>query len=265
MAKITYLSVTLFMLVSLAGISTGNASTSNGIIQRVRIDFVMPNGYVRHLLLSFTSDNSASDAYDYGYDALNKDDFPYDLNWIIENERYVIQGVGAFENTKRYPLGMFMAQDGNIQIALDTLENFDTPIDLFIYDSQLNTYTQINYSNYAATISKGDYLDRFYLTFKDGSSSSSFAKTTLTTDEINLEDTKVSYLNNTKELYINTNETYTIKNIYVNNLLGQELLSLANVNAKIIKIPMQTNQTKFGVVTIETAQGKYLSKKIAIN
>lgn len=229
--------------------------------QIVRIDFTMPNGFVRHLALGFIPSNNATDGYDYGYDALNMDTFPDDLNWIIENDRYVIQGVGTFDDSKKYPLGMFMSNGGNIQIALDRLENFDTPIDLFIYDSQLNTYTQINDSNFIANIAKGDYLNRFYLAFK----SDAFAKNSLSTDEINLKDIKVNYLYNTKELYVNTNDKFIIKNINVLNLLGQELFSLNNVNSKLIKIPLQTNQTRYGIVTIETDQGDYLSKQIVIN
>jgi len=247
------------MVSSITNTASAFAATEN--IQRVRIDFTMPDGYVRHLLLAFTKDNSASDAYNYGYDAINKDNYPYDLNWMIGDLRCTTQGVGAFDDSKRYPLGMFMSNDGEIKIVLDTLENFDAPIDLFIYDSQLNTYTQINDSNFIANIAKGDYLNRFYLAFK----SDAFAKNSLSTDEINLKDIKVNYLYNTKELYVNTNDKFIIKNINVLNLLGQELFSLNNVNSKLIKIPLQTNQTRYGIVTIETDQGDYLSKQIVIN
>ena len=156
----------LFIMVSsITNTASAFAATEN--IQRVRIDFTMPDGYVRHLLLAFTKDNSASDAYNYGYDGINKDNYPYDLNWMIGDLRCTTQGVGAFDDSKRYPLGMFMSNDGEVEIVLDALENFDAPIDLFIYDSQLNTYTQINDSNFIANIDKGDYLNRFYLAFKN--------------------------------------------------------------------------------------------------
>lgn len=254
----------LYLLFILASSFTHISSAFADNIQRVRIDFTMPNGFVRHLLLGFTPDDAATDGVDYGYDALNMDTFPDDLNWMIENDRYLIQGVGTFNDNKKYPLGLFLENTGDIKIDLNSISNFETPINVYIYDAELNSYTQINNSSYAATITKGEYLDRFYLVFKDDSDSTNFAKS-LSTDEYNLEDTKVSYLNNTKELYINTNETYTIKNIHVNNLLGQEIFYLANVNSKLIKIPLHTNQTKYGIVTIETNEGDYLSKKIAIN
>ena len=234
-------------------------------IQRVRIDFIMPDGYVRHLLLAFTKDNSASDNYDYGYDAINTDAYPYDLNWMVGDLKCTIQGVGAFDDSKKYPLSMFMSNNGKIEIALDAIENFDSPINLFIYDSQFETYTQINNSNYIDNIEKGDYLDRFYLAFKNNSASSSMFAKSLSIDEITLKDIKVSYLNAKKELYIDTNDKFIIKNIHIYNLSGQEVFSLNHVNSRLINVPFQNNQLKFGIAIIETDQGASLSKKIAIN
>lgn len=250
----------LFMVSSFTNSLAALTTSSN--IQRVRIDFVMPDGYVRHLLFAFTKDNSASDNYDYGYDAVNRDNYPYDLNWMIGDLRCTIQGVGAFDDSKKYPLGLFMSKDGDIQIALDTLENFDTPINLFIYDALLNTYTQINDSNYAATIAKGDYLNRFYLAFKN-ENTSFFAKT-LATEDITLKDTEISYFNNSKQLYINTNDKYIVKNIHIYNLNGQKVFTLNHINSKLVKIPLQINQIKYGIVAIETDQGG-LRRKIVLN
>ncbi len=34
---------------------------------------------------------------DYGYDALNIDDFPNDMFFLVEDNQLVIQGVGAFD------------------------------------------------------------------------------------------------------------------------------------------------------------------------
>jgi len=258
----------LYLLFALGTFFTSTSAiyAADDNLQKVRIDFTMPNGYVRHLLLAFTKDNSAHDSFDYGYDAINRDNFPYDLNWMVGDLRCNIQGVGAFDDTKKYPLGLFMSNDGDIQISLDTLENFDNPIDLFIYDALLDSYTQINDSNFASSIIKGDYLDRFYLAFKSiNSDSSAFAKNSLSTEDFNLENIKVNYLYNTKELYINTNDKFTIKSIYVNNLLGQSMYSINQVNSKLIKIPLQTNQSKYGIITIETDEGQRLSKQIVIN
>lgn len=271
MTKFYSLFVCLLLLFIHTSSMAKNNSSENTVftsayeVQIIRIDFTMPNGFVRHLALGFTTNNVATDGYDYGYDALNKDNFPDDLNWIIENDRYVIQGVGAFDDSKKYPLGMFLSNSGNIQIALDKLENFDSLIDLFIYDSELDTYTQINHSNFAANIPKGDYVDRFYLAFKNDNQTNEIDKNSLSTNEFNIQNTRINYLRNSKELFVNTNDNFVIEHISIYNLLGQEIFSLNHVNSSLIKIPLETTQTKYGIVMLKTDQGDSLSKKIALH
>ena len=253
-------------LIALIIISTSiEGILAQSSMQKIQIDFTMPNGYVRHLLLGFTPNNTASDGIDYGYDALNRDTFPDDLNWMIEDKRFVIQGVGAFDDTKKYYLGLFLEHSGAISIDLKETYNFQTPINVYIYDNLLNTYTNITDSNYEASMISGEYLDRFYIAFKDESQADKFANNSLSTDAFNLENTRVNYLSNTKELYINTHNNFIIETINIYNLLGQEIYSLNHVNSKLIKIPLEIKQNKYGIVILKNDQGDSLSKKIALN
>lgn len=221
-------------------------------VQRVRIDFKSPLDFVRPLLLGFDPDGSATDGYDEGWDALNPDNFPDDLNWLIESDRYVIQGVGAFDETKKYPFGLFLTNSGNITISLNSLENFDPPIDVYIYDAEFDTYTQINTNGYTAVMSSGDYLNKYYIAFFEPS---------LSTVKNDLQETEISYLRNTKELYINTYNNSNIKQVSLNNLLGQEIFVLKDINNKEIKISLDNITTNICIVTIKTDKG-VLTKKI---
>ncbi len=177
-------------------------------IQRVRIDFTMPNGYVRHLLLAFTPNNAATDGVDYGYDALNVDSFPDDLNWMIENQRYVIQGVGAFNDTKQYPLGMFISNPGDIAIALDALENFNSEINVYLYDALHNTYTLLNEVDFQETVNTGNHLNRYYIAFKNNTNGTIInqAVTVLSIEDLATEEPSISFLRQSKEIYINSNQ-----------------------------------------------------------
>jgi hypothetical protein len=85
---------------------TNNSTTDD--IQRVRLSFKTPEGASRYLLLGFTPNNEASDAFDYGYDGENFETLPSDLSWSIENKIYIIQGVGSFDENKSYPLNMLL-------------------------------------------------------------------------------------------------------------------------------------------------------------
>ena len=155
-----YIVFFLFTLTNLCSISNlfgqniGNLTANNlenepfDIIQRVRISFIAPDGMVRNLLLGFTPNNQASDDIDYGYDALNTETFPNDMFWLINGQYYVIQGVGEFDSSKSYPLAIELSEEASFEITLNTIENFTEPIDIFVYDSELNIYFPINDFNY---------------------------------------------------------------------------------------------------------------------
>ncbi len=143
-----------------------NLSYAQGI-QTVRIDFQNPEGFTRHLALGFVEDNSATDGVDYGYDAPYINDLQDDLNWMIENNRFVIQGVGAFNVQKYYPLGMFLSNAGEVTISLNALENFENQVDVYLYDLELNSYSQLNNTDFTQSMLTGDYINRFFITFSN--------------------------------------------------------------------------------------------------
>lgn len=260
MNKITYLFFVFLFCFSFKGISQSS-------IQRVRVDFEGPMGYTRHLLLAFTTNNAASDGVDYGYDALVFDNFPDDMNWIIEDGRYVIQGVGSFNNSKYYPLGMFLSNSGEIEIVLTALENFTTAINVFVYDSVLNTFTSINNSNYIKTLSKGEYLNRFYITFTDNSEMLNIASETnnaLSMTENDLKETSFNYIKSTKELVIKTN-SINLKEVSFYDVLGKKLLNVRNLKSDYIKIPLSNIKTSSSlIVSLLTEDGKQLNKHIML-
>ncbi|MCL8008871.1 hypothetical protein M8845_15680, partial [Gelidibacter japonicus] len=205
--------------------ATQKRTTSNSNdIQRVRLTFKTPEGAIRPLLLGFTPNNAASDGIDYGYDAYNNDGFPSDLSFAIEGKKFVIQGVGAFDINKKYPLDMLLKIAGNIEIALSELENFDTDPDIFIYDALLDTYTKINDVSFQTTMKPGQYKDRFYIAFQPD--------TTLSIIDEDFKDISVKYLQKTDEIYVKTPASIEVRQVYLINIAGQAVRSwnMTNMN-----------------------------------
>ena len=230
-------------------------------MQRLRIYCTTPNGLIRHLLLSFTPDNKATDGFDFGYDGLNLDKFPDDLSWIIGENRFVIQGVGAFDDTKKYPLDLVLKNQGDVSINLESLENFDTPINVFIYDALLNTYTKINESNYKYNFKSGNYKNRLYVAFKASEETST--NKSLSVNEENLEKTVIQYLKNSKELYINTNNNTSVQAISVFRINGQLIYSKNNLDSSVIKIPFNSLiLNEYCIINVQTRSGKSFRKII---
>ncbi|TVZ60061.1 HYR domain-containing protein [Flavobacteriaceae bacterium MAR_2010_105] len=224
----------------------GEKSNSEDDIKRVRLTFKTPEGATRPLLLGFVPNGLATDGVDYGYDALNFETFPNDLNWMINGDRYVIQGVGDFVKTKQYPLGMFLTSNGNIEIELTELENFENPIDVYIYDALLGTYTRFNDVNYQISLDANDYLNRFYIAFQDNSG-------TLSVEDEEAQNILVNYLNSTDEIYVKTINSVDVRQIYLINMLGQTVKSWNMTN-----LPMANNEIRIPVSKI--SEGNYILK-----
>lgn len=237
--------VLLFLFLSTSHLSSQNNGSE---IQRVRIRFTS-NGFVRPLLLGFTPNNTATDGVDYGYDALFMDAYPNDMFWMIEGERYVIQGVGEFNNTRQLPLGVFIANAGPVSISLTALENFDTDIDVYIYDSLLNTVTQINTTDYQVTLDANTYTNRFYLAFASDA--------TLSLEDQSTQSLFVNYLNASDEIYIKMPEITSVEKVHLINILGQSIhtwqkTDFDKYNLDELRIPMRNVSKGNYVVHVET-------------
>lgn len=241
MKKITLL-VSLFICLFINPSTNATSTSENYTIQRVRVDFTSPNGYVRHLLLGFTTNNAATDDFDFGYDAINIDNFPNDMNWMINNERYVVQGVGAYESSKSYPLGLFLTDSGEIEIGLNALENFDQEIPVYVYDSELDIYTQINDQNFSHVMDSGEYINRFYITFSAETTNENNGSTVLSTTEIPNENQIIRYYTFSNELHIVTNNI--IDSVSLFDLNGKLINTFNIIPNTELRIPIQNKINK---------------------
>ncbi|WP_418511511.1 HYR domain-containing protein [Corallibacter sp.] len=228
-------------------------------IQRVRLQFKTPEGATRPLLLAFTPDNAASDDFDYGYDAENADFVPNDMSFVIENKKYVTQGVGSFDSEKRYPLAIDLANNGNIEVSLVDLENFDETITVYLHDALLGTYTLLNTIDYSINLDAGNYENRYFITFEEDQ--------TLHVTETSITNTIVNYLNSSNEIYIKVPNTMTVKQVYLINILGQTVKSWNASNAPIsneCKLPVEYISEGNYIIKVQTNNQATINKKIIV-
>ncbi|WP_299116274.1 T9SS type A sorting domain-containing protein [uncultured Winogradskyella sp.] len=241
-----------------------NLSYAQTEIQTVRIDFQNPEGFTRHLALGFVQDNSATDGVDYGYDAPYINDLQDDLNWMINDNRYVIQGVGAFNANKYYPLGMFLTNTGEVTISLSALENFESSIDVYLYDLELNTYTHLSAANLVQSISAGDYINRFFITFSNNVHTEISNNYLLSINDNNKDDITVRYSSQQDQINVlglsyGDNLSLTLYNI-VGKKIKQESISTN-------KSHISTSEISEGIylVRIETSTFAYSTKVCITN
>ena len=226
--------------------------------QFIRLDFINPENAIRHLAIGFMDNSIATDGIDYGYDAINQDDFPNDMSFDIEGEKFVIQGVNTFDVEKVFPLTIDLENGGNIEIALNTLENFEEEIDVFIFDALNDSYTRINDANFQANLEAGSYNNRFFMLFQENN--------TLSTVKEELEQVAISYLQNTNEIYVRIPTSIQIEKMSLINILGQTVRtwnanSLPTTNT--FKIPVEKVSEGSYVLQVKTDKGT-ISKKLIV-
>lgn len=257
MKKVTLITLLLITSFTLANTNLATLNNSNSGIQIIRLDYNAPNGASRELVLAFTSDNAATDGVDYGYDAAVYAPFSNDLNWLIDSNRYVIQGVGEFQNTSQYLFGLYSEVSGEASITLSSLENFNTTINVYIFDALLNTFTKINDTPFVSTIDAGDYTDRFYIAFMEPEvviDTDDVTDVTIdsfdasgTNDEIFTptlvlpkKKLKLSYFENSNRLNLSFDTEASIKSITIYNYKGNTVQSIQSINNNKIDIPLNT-------------------------
>jgi hypothetical protein len=203
----------------------------------VRIIYKDPEGFERELALGFLPESTADKNFNPGYDALMSGEREDELFFIIENnlsKKYVIQGVGAFNETDEFPLGLKMTEIGTHSISLKGVENFSNPV--YIKDNLLNTTHNLNDGSFYINIPPGIYLDRFSLVF----SSLSALDTIADLEKINFQ----VFYNKNYKLIIRNNNSAQINNVVIFNSLGQKIFQMNEVQKELKEISIPFNQPK---------------------
>lgn len=246
--------------------SSVTANNSNDYVavdseMKIRLGFNSNNGYHRQVLLGFMNEK-ATERIDFGYDAINYDNFPNDMYFVTDDNQLVIQGVGSFDTTASYPIGVKTNIEGKVSFTLDALENFDSSQSIYIYDNITNTFNVINNSAFEVDLPIGIHDTRFSLRF--------------TNKEINPENTLSSneqtYLNNGFLIFYSKNDqTLVIKNSLLESEIetvnlydtnGKSILdwTMENQEQSNIQIPIKNLSSGVYIVKLKTTSGEIIKK-----
>jgi len=228
---------------------------------KIRLQFKSPKGYYRELLVG--EDKNATNNFDIGYDAPIAGLGNEDMFWIFNNSKFVIQAVNNFNDDQELLLGLKLEEDGLISIKINSLENVDSSIEIYIKDKLTGEIYQINDNPFKLNLIAGEYLDRFVLLFK--SQTIADEEEDLISEEVNqIINIQVFMNNNANELQINKAVNTEIVAINLFNDLGQIVNSWkGNYNALEYSIPIK-QQTGVYIVQV-IMKNNIFNKKIIIN
>lgn len=166
----------------------------------------------RQILL--TIDENSTDGVDYGYEAEIYEIFEDDMFWTIADKKYVIQATNTIDVNKEIPIGI-ISSGGLISIKIDALENVSDTQEIYIKDKITGGIHTIKNQSFEIDLPKGEYLNRFALTFKS-------ENTLAVEEEETLGDDILVFMNNTnKALQIVKPINLEIEAIILYNNLGQ--------------------------------------------
>ncbi|WP_396600568.1 choice-of-anchor D domain-containing protein [Algibacter sp. R77976] len=237
-----------------------NSTTSDAIDSRekIRLMFNSPDGYHRQILTGV--DANASNGFDLGYDAFIIEDNDEDMYWNLNDSKLIIQAVNNFNQEQIIPFSLKIAKEGIAEVSIDNLENVDNYKNIYVHDTELNTYHNLRENDFSILLTPGEYKDRFEITFSSNAS--------LSTEDQEGIDLQVYFSNDKESLIINNPKLINIKAVEMHNVLSQSVFKISedideNLNKNYIEFKIK--QLNAGVYIINlTTENNTISKKILV-
>lgn len=233
-----------------------NVSTETDDRPKIRLQFTSVGIINRQILL--TVDENCTDGYDWGYDGYLNDVQLDDMSWLINDELFVIQGIGDIDTEETsLPLSIQKSDVGDVVIAIESLENVPDEWGIILHDTELGTHHDLRSTNYEATLPAGIYENRFVLGFQNPSA--------LSVDDNEEGQLNIFYVANYDKLVV-----FNPTNVFVNNI---EIYNIAGKLVHKIKNLQDGTRTEYGlenivsgvyIVRLGTNENELVTRKIMI-
>ena len=118
-------SILVFLLVVLSNNVFCQNNSDEDDRMKIRLGFTSVNDLHRQLLV--TVDTNTTQGIDFGYDAENFENHIDDMYWMIEDRKFLIQGIDVIDEATVLPLGLHTETNGNNIISIEGLSNVPVP------------------------------------------------------------------------------------------------------------------------------------------
>ena len=230
--------------------------TATDVRAKIRLGFDSSKGAHRQILVG--ADPNSSTLFDIGYDALMYDTDTNDMFWEISKSQFVIQAIPDFNVDRIIPVGILVANEGEITIKIDALENIPSSTELYLHDSITAIYHNLRESDFKISLPVGEYNKRFSLRFT--------AKT-LKEETVVEDGIFVLYSSNYKVLIIKNNIIdSTVNEVSLFDMQGRAINNwkIEDKEQTKIEIPIKNLPTGIYITKINTSKGN-ITKKIIVN
>jgi hypothetical protein len=223
-------------------------------ISYLKLNVIINNEFTRQLALVFVS--RATDGVDIGIDALGMDELPNDVNFLIENNNYIIQGLN-FDAEKKIPIIVKATTNTTFKFKIPEVINWDASQMIYLYDALNNSFHDIKNVMYEVNLEKGVYTDRFKITFKDHK--------TLNTSDKNYNPFFINQDNINNSLKVSNPKNLSLRTFKLYEITGKVILHKENPGTEQ-NYTFSTNGLSSGIYIAEflTLNNERFTEKIIV-
>ncbi len=218
------------------------------------MDQIIPVNYL------LSNNDNASNHIDRAMDAENISILESDAGWLIDDKNCIIN-IRPIEIKDQIPLEIILNEPSALNFEIAENMNFTYPV--YIFDSLTKeTHSLNNSEKFNIELDKGNYRDRFFMTFykEDLIASKDI------TPEIIVEHIGTFQNQEFKRLEINLPSTLSATEIELFDDRGRKIKQLKATQADSYYEISTTNLSHgLYILKIKDAKGKYFSKKIIIS
>ncbi|WP_291098746.1 MULTISPECIES: hypothetical protein [unclassified Empedobacter] len=195
--------------------------------------------------------NGSTNKFDQNFDAQPFDNKAEGLYSVLNNDLFVIQGRGDFNNEDSFDLTFNVKKAGTYQINLEKFEGVFENQNIYLVDKKLDKAFNLNeLKSYSFDTEAGEINDRFSINYQNK---------TLSTNDLSKKGLVV-YAQN-KQITISSKES--IKSIKLVDISGRQLQNIQNINTKNYVINLNVNP-QVVVVVVENTNGTIESRKVIL-
>lgn len=238
--------------------SENNSTNTNTELPNYVFQVVVNDTYTRDLMLLFH--DNASLEFNLGFDGYASSMLSTDAAFDIAGNSYFIQGTNYDINAIVPMRFQTNGNEATFKILIGSYGgNVDTDQEVYVYDSLLEEYYEINSStDYTFTTSDSVIENRYYIAFTDNSA--------LSNEPIIAESDFLIHQNNVeKYLLMKNTAMYNVDAVNLYDMSGKLIFNKKNLGSES-EYSFNTANLATGVyvVTINTENGQSISKKVTI-
>ncbi|OEK08922.1 hypothetical protein A8C32_14635 [Flavivirga aquatica] len=208
------------------------SSISKDKRSKIWFSFKEPKNITKIIGLGY--DTKASMLYDSGYDAKAYDDLRNDINWILGENKLVVQALPKINIDDELPLSIKVTDPGIYKFSIDKMQYIPDTMNVFLKDNHKNIYYNLRQDEAQVLLDNVGNHAEFSIVFKED--------TILNTAEFSNDNFFTTYNAETKLLELhNIDNLINIETLSIYSVLGQKIMHLNSLETNTINISNLSN------------------------